>query len=56
MNDKDFLHSLAVKYYGPQVIKQRERAICIRCGKPRVLGVRGEAKGKCKQCRKEAVS
>lgn len=38
---------------GRELHRERQhREICIRCGKPRVLGVRGQAKGKCKLCRK----
>ena len=55
MTDKEFLHSLWTKHYGPDSVQQRERAICISCGKPRVLGQRGEAKDKCKKCRKKEV-
>lgn len=46
-----FLHSLYTRFYVTRR-KCKAREICIRCGKVRVLGVRGKAKGLCKPCRK----
>ena len=53
--DRAFLHGLIEKHYLTRV-QQREREKCISCGKPRVLGQRGAAKGKCKKCRRIGVS
>jgi len=50
--EKKFIHSLYERYYGENKVKQN-RNLCIRCGLPRVLGKRGDGKGKCKKCRKE---
>lgn len=50
--DREFLQSLARQIN--ERAKQRPREICIKCGNPRVCGKRGQAKLKCKKCRKEA--
>lgn len=51
LQEKSFIHKLYQKYYANK--KKQVRDICIKCGKPRVLGKRGNAKLKCKKCRKE---
>lgn len=57
--DKQHLHSLVEKYYPKKIDKEtgeiipiKARAACIRCGHKAILGVRGQAKGLCKKCRK----
>jgi hypothetical protein len=48
---KSYARILFEAYYKDRT-KQKERSICIRCGKFRVLGVRNPVKGICKKCRK----
>jgi len=45
------VHSLYMQYYANRT-EQKPRELCIRCGKPRVLGKRKPVKGICKKCRK----
>ena len=50
---KSYVRILFEQYYQDRT-KQKERELCIRCGKPRVLGVRNPVKGMCKKCRKQS--
>ena len=51
------IHDLHEKYYSGRIERvPQSRPLCIRCGKPRVLGKRKPGKGKCKQCRIETRS
>ena len=50
--EKRFIHEMYRQFYTTKK-KQRARDKCICCGELRVLGVKGKARLKCKQCRKK---
>lgn len=52
MNASDRAFLLSLKAQIDNRVRQRPREICVKCGKPRVLGKRGTAKLYCKKCRK----